>query len=49
VVLAHAEDVETDLVGELDLLHELAETLLRRSPGSELRERVQPELHPRSD
>ena len=29
VVLADAEDVEPDLVGELDLLHELAQALLR--------------------
>jgi hypothetical protein len=28
VVLAHPEDVQTDLVGELDLLHEVAQALL---------------------
>ena len=29
MVLAHAEDVEADLVGELDLLHQVAQPLLR--------------------
>ena len=32
VVLADAVDVEADLVGELDLLHEVAQALLRADP-----------------
>ena len=53
VVLADAEHVEPDLVGELDLLDEVAEALRRSQRlardrvGRELRERVDAELHPR--
>ena len=45
VVLADAEDVEPDLVGELDLLHQIAQPLRRVGAGTELRERVDPDLH----
>ena len=36
VVLADAEDVEPDLVGELDLLDEVREALLGRDGASEV-------------
>ena len=51
VVLADAEDVEPDLVGELDLLEQVAEPLRGRDRparprvGRELREGVDAELH----
>ena len=50
VVLADAEDVEPDLVGELDLLDQVAEALLRaedgaRRVGRALSEGVDAELH----
>ena len=51
VVLADAEDVEADLVGELDLLDQVAQPLAgadraARSPGrAELGEGVDAELH----
>jgi len=51
VVLPDPEDVEPDGFGDLDLLHEPAEALLRRDPltgrrvGAELREGVDTELH----
>ena len=51
VVLADAEDVEPDLIGELDLLDQVAQALrgADHPPGSrvgrQLGERVDPELH----
>src|SRR5205085_585083 len=46
VVLADAEDVQPDLVGQLDLLEQVAEALGGAEAGSgELREGVDPELH----
>ena len=48
VVLADAEDVEPDLVGQLDLLDQVAQPLLRGLiPGSDVGERVDAELHGR--
>ena len=50
MVLAHAEDVEADPIGELDLLEQVAEALgsrgraPRRRIGRQLRERVDAEL-----
>ena len=52
VMLADAEDVETDLVGELDLLDEVAQTCgridraARHRVGGQLGEGVEPEFHP---
>ena len=52
VVLADAEDVEPDLVGELDLLDQVAQPLLGADVGPtstsevELREGVDAEFHP---
>ena len=54
VVLADAEDVETDLVGQLDLLDQVAQALTRclgharHHAGLELAERVDADLHARS-
>jgi hypothetical protein len=45
VVLADAEDVESDLLGEDDLLHEVAHALLRARARGYVGERRQPELH----
>ena len=51
MVLAEAEDVEPDLVGELDLLEQVAESLGRADDptrlrvGRQLGERVDPQLH----
>ena len=46
VVLADAEDVEPDLVGELDLLEQVAQPLLGADlVRGQLREGVEPELH----
>ena len=51
VVLADAEHVEPDLVGELDLLDQVAQPLLRADHVPvervllKLRERVDPDLH----
>ena len=50
VVLADAEDVEADLVGELDLLDEVAQALLGltsagRRVGGQLAEGVDADLH----
>ncbi len=51
VMLAHAEDVETDVVGELDLLDQIVKTLLggHRVSGARirrgLREGIDAELH----
>ncbi len=47
VVLPDAEDVEPDLVGELDLLDQVPQTLLRVEARRQLREGVDPELHGR--
>ena len=46
VVLADAEDVEPDLVGELDLLDQVAEPLARAGPGGEIAEAREAEFHP---
>src|SRR5207253_7708546 len=51
VMLAHAEDVQPDLIGELDLLEEPADPLLRADRptglwvGGSLAEAVDAELH----
>jgi hypothetical protein len=46
VMLSDAEDVEAELVGELDLLQQVGEALLRcEGVGGELSERVDAELH----
>jgi hypothetical protein len=51
VMLAHAEHVETHLIGQLDLLHEVAEPLrvvdhlTGHGVGRALRERVDADLH----
>ena len=48
VVLADAEDVEADLVGELDLLDQVAQALLRATLApARVRERVDADLHDR--
>jgi hypothetical protein len=47
VVLADAEDVEADLVGQHDLLEEVAHPPRRVDPGSHVGEGVQTELHRR--
>ena len=45
VVLADAEDVEPDLVGQLDLLDQVPQPLLRADFRRQLREGVDPEFH----
>ncbi len=51
MVLADAEDVEPDLLGELDLLQQVAHTLVRPDRlarlgiDTQFRERVDAELH----
>jgi hypothetical protein len=45
VVLADAEDVEADLVGERDLLDDLLDPLGRADPRADIRERVHAEFH----
>ncbi len=45
MVLAHTEDVEPDLVGELDLLHEVAQPPLGRLALSDVSEREDTDLH----
>ena len=45
VMLADAEDVEPDLVGELGLLDELAQALLRALALARVRERENSDLH----
>jgi hypothetical protein len=55
VMLADAEDVEADLIGEPHLLEQVAQALLRadgaprRRVGRDLTERVEAELHRRND
>jgi hypothetical protein len=44
VMLADAEDVEPDLVGQLDLLQQVADAVPRRA-GGQLAERVDADLH----
>ena len=44
-MLADAEDVEPDLVGELGLLDELAQALLRALALARVRERENSDLH----
>ena len=45
VVLADGEHVEPELVGELDLLHELAHALLRRDARMQVGEGGEAEFH----
>ena len=47
MVLPDAEHVETDLLGELDLLHEIVQPLLRADLAvARVREREDADLHP---
>ena len=49
VVLADAEDVEPELVGQLGLLEQVLEALLRGDAGGEVREGGDAEFHARQD